>query len=511
MTEQQIQCINPATGEKICNIKVSTEREIIDKVNKAKDAFPFWSSLPLEKRIAFLSRVYEIILDERENIAKTISTNTGKPLAESYLTEIASTLQVMEYFIKNTASLLNESPINLGALYPTKKSSLSYEPLGVIAIIKPWNYPFYLSLSAIIKALICGNTFVFKPSSVTSSVGNLIEELFKKAGLPENVANFIYGDKTAGDFLLKQNIDRVIFTGSVEVGKEIARLCSERLIPVSLELGGKDPAIILKDTNLDYACAGVLWGSLSNCGQACASIERVYVQSEIFNDFLERLTLLVKQLKVGNPFEDETDIGPLITEEQLIKVESQIEDAVSKGAQVHLGGKRIDSKGFFLAPAVLSNVNHSMKIMTEETFGPAIPVMKFETAEEAVKLANDSRYGLAASIWSGNPETAKKIAKQLICGTVWVNDSLFLQAHPKCPWQGYKESSYGSSTLYDFVRVKHINTDQGYIPTIRPKSFWWYPYKGKARSFSDLISVLFKQNMKEKAKAAFETFIDFLK
>ena len=511
ITEQQIQCINPTTGEKICNVKVSTEPEITGKVNKAKEAFPLWSSLPIEKRIAFLSRVYEIILSEREDIAKTISTNTGKPIAEAYLTEVASALQVMEYFIKNASSLLNEKVINLGTLYPTKKSSLSYEPLGIIAIIKPWNYPFYLSLSAITKALICGNTFVLKPSSVTSHVGNLIEEIFKKAELPENVANFIYGDRTAGNFLVKQNIDRVIFTGSVEAGKEIARLCSERLIPVSLELGGKDPAIVLKDTNLDYACSGVLWGSLSNCGQACASIERVYVQAEIFNDFIERLILLVKQLKVGNPFDDETDIGPLITEEQLIKVESQIEDAVSKGANVHLGGKRIDSKGFFLEPALLSNVNHSMKVMSEETFGPVIPVMKFETAEEAVKLANDSRYGLAASIWSGNLENAKKLAKQLICGTIWINDSLFLQAHPKCPWQGCKESSYGSSTLYDFVRVKHIDTDQGYIPTIRPKSFWWYPYKGKAQSFNDLIGVLFKQTIKEKAKAAFDTFIDFLK
>ena len=417
----------------------------------------------------------------------------------------------MGYYIKSGADLLSEKIIPLGILYPTKKSSLTYEPYGVIGIIEPWNYPFYLPFSAITKTLLSGNTFVFKPASAVSLVGNLIEEICLKAELPNGVANFIYGGGAAAKKLINGNIDKVIFTGSVEVGKEIAENCAKRLLPVTLELGGKDPAIVLKSCNLDYACGGILWGALSNSGQACASIERVYVQSEIYNAFIERITTMVKQLKIGDPFNDETDIGPLINEEQIKKAETHISDAINKGAQLHCGGKRVFEKGFFFEPAVLSNVNHSMKIMTEETFGPVIPIMKFDSIEEAVSLANDTNYGLAASIWTGETENIKNTASKLSCGTVWVNDSLFLQAHPKCPWQGYKESGYGGSSIHDFVRTKHISIDQGYIPSLRPKSFWWYPYKGKSRSFHDLIEVIFKSGVKEKTKAAFQTIVDFLK
>ena len=219
----------------------------------------------------------------------------------------------------------------------------------------------------------------------------------------------------------------------------------------------------------------------------------------------------MKKLKVGNGLDDETDVGPLINEEQVRKIEDQIQDAVSKGAKILTGGKKIQDKGFFFQPTVLVNVNHSMKVMYEETFGPVIPIMSFESIEEAIKLSNDSKYGLAGSIWSSDLQKASKLAKNLNCGTVWVNDSLFQQAHPDCPWQGYKESGYGSSTIYDYTRAKHISVDQGFIPSLRPKNVWWYPYKGKARAYFDLIEVIYKQGIKDKAVAAFHTMIDFLK
>ena len=506
-----IECINPATGEKIFEIKVTSDLEIKETIQKARDAFPIWSTLSIEKRIQYLSKVYEFIISDRENIAKTITKNNGKPLAESYLTEIASTLQVMEYFIKNGAELLSEKKIPLGPLYPIKKSCLSYEPYGVLAIVEPWNYPFYLPVSAITKALLTGNTFVFKPSSQVSLIGKLIEEILQRAELPDGVYNVIYGDGKIASTLIEGNIDKVIFTGSQKVGKQILEACAKRFIPVSLELGGKDPAIVFKDCNLDYACGGVLWGAISNCGQACASIERVYVEKEIFNEFIEKITYLAGLLKVRDGMDEEVDVGPLACEEQLLKVEDHIKDAVSKGAKVHTGGKRLLQAGFFFEPTVISNVNHSMKVMSEETFGPVIPVMKFESEEEVIKLANDLRYGLAGSIWTSQTENAKKIARNLQCGTVWINDSLFLQAHPACPWIGYKESSYGESSIHDFVKSKHISIDQGFIPFIRPKSYWWYPYKGKSKSYFNLIEVLFKLNLKEKAASAFQTMIDFLK
>ncbi len=509
--ENLISIINPSNSKVISEIKPSTNLEIKEKIQKAKTASPLWRSLSVEKRIVYLQKIYALIIKDRQNIATTISKNNGKPLAESYLTEIASTLQIMEYHIKNGTELLNEKNISLGLLYPTKKSSMTYEPYGVIAIIEPWNYPFYLPLSAITKALLGGNTFVFKPASAVSLVGRLIEEICLKSELPDGVANFIYGGGSAAENLIGSKIDKVVFTGSVEVGKQIAETCAKKLLPVSLELGGKDPAIVFKSSNLDYACSGILWGALSNCGQACASIERVYVQSEIYNEFLGKITNLTKQLKVGDPFDDEVDIGPLINEEQVNKIEDHISDALSKGAKLHCGGKRLPGNGFFFEPAVLSNVTHSMKVMAEETFGPIIPVMKFDSTEEAIYLANNTNYGLAASIWTGETGNLKTLAERLNCGTVWVNDSLFLQAHPKCPWQGYKESGYGGSSIYDFVKTKHISIDQGFIPSLHPKSFWWYPYKGKARSFHDLIEVVFNSGIKEKAKAAFNTMIDLLR
>jgi len=509
--KNSIMVINPATEEELGSVQVSTNEEIKDKITLAKDAFPFWSNISIEKRIQYLTNIYEIIINDREKIAKKITENNGKPLAESYLTEIASTLQVMEYFIKNSKELLCDENIQLGALYPTKKSYLAYEPCGTVAIISPWNYPFYLPFSAITKTLITGNTFVFKPSSTVSLIGKQIEEILLKADLPNGVANVIYGNGETASELIKGDIDKVVFTGSVEVGKKIAEACAKRLIPVSLELGGKDPAIVFKTSNIEYACQGILWGALSNTGQACASIERIYVESEIYNEFIEKLTPLAKELKVGNGLEYETDIGPLINSEQLKKVEEHIEDATSKGAKLTFGGKRIHETGFFIEPTILTNVNHKMKIMTEETFGPVIPIMKFETTEEAIRLANDSKYGLASSIWTDDAENAKKVAKSLNCGTVWINDSLFLQAHPACPWTGYKESGYGATSIYDFVKTKHISIDQGFIPMVRPKSYWWYPYKGKARSYRDLIEVLYKPGIKRKAQAAFQTIVDFLK
>ena len=509
--ENLISIINPSNGEVISEITPSSNFEIKEKIQKAKTAFPLWSSISIEKRIVYLQKIYGLIIKDRENIAITISKNNGKPLTESYLTEIASTLQVMEYHIKSGAELLSEKNISLGLLYPTKKSSISYEPYGVIGIIEPWNYPFYLPFSAITKALLAGNTFVFKPSSTVSLVGKLIENICLKAELPDGVGNFIYGNGNVAETLIDGGVDKVIFTGSVKVGKQIAETCGKKLLPVSLELGGKDPAIVFKSCNLDYACGGVLWGALSNSGQACASIERVYVQSEVHDEFLEKITNTAKQLKIGDPFNDETDIGPLMNKEQVEKIDAHISDAMNKGAKLHCGGKRITGNGFYFEPTILSHVTHSMKIMNEETFGPVIPVMKFDSTEEAIHLANDTNYGLAASIWTGDTENIKNIASKLNCGTVWVNDSLFLQAHPKCPWLGYKESGYGACSIYDFVRTKHISIDQGYIPSLRPKSFWWYPYKGKARSFHDLIEVIFKSGIKEKTKAAFNTMIDFLK
>ncbi len=506
-----IEVINPATEEKIFEISPDSDSLVEEKFKKAKETFVLWSNLPVEKRVVYLKKIYELIIKKRDHIAQVITKNNGKPLTESYLTEIASALQVMEYFINKGPEILKDKDIPLGPLYPTKKSLMSYEPLGVMAIIEPWNYPFYLPMSAITKTLIAGNTFIFKPASAVALIGKEIENILIEAGLPDGVANVVYGGGSTAEKILSLDIDKVIFTGSVEVGRAIAKKCAERLLPCMLELGGKDPAIVLKSSNLDFAVNGIVWGAIANCGQACASIERVYVDSEICEEFTNKIVSVVKNLKIGNGLNEDTDVGPLISKEQVEKIEEQINDALSKGAKILTGGKRVGDKGFFIEPTVLSNVNHSMKVMYEETFGPIIPIMSFNSIENAIQYANDSKYGLAASVWTGDSLNAKKIAENLNCGTVWINDSLFQQAHPACPWQGYKESGFGNSSIYDYTRSKHISIDQGYIPRLRPKNVWWYPYKGKAKSYSDLIEVIYKQGIKDKAKAVFNTMIDFLK
>lgn len=506
----QIEVSNPATGEKIFNVSSSSPSEIKEKVKKAREAFAIWGSLPVEKRISYIKNIYNLIIEKRDHIAQVITKNNGKPLTECYLTELASTLQIMEHFINKGSEILSNKNIPLGPMYPMKKSHMSYEPLGVLAIIEPWNYPFYLPMSAITKALVAGNTFIFKPSSVVAMVGKEIENIFIESGLPDGVANVIYGGGDSANILLDSDIDKVIFTGSVEIGRSIAKKCAEKLLPCALELGGKDPAIVFKGTNIDFAVNGVLWGALANCGQACASIERVYVESEIYEEFTRKITDAIKALKIGDGLSDTTDVGPLINQDQVQTIEDHVNDAVSKGAKVLAGGKRVEGNGFFFEPTVLINVNHKMKVMYEETFGPIIPIMSFTSKEEVINLANDSKYGLAASIWTGDMQGVKEIAEALNCGTVWVNDSLFQQAHPACPWQGYKDSGYGSCDIYDFTRSKHVSIDQGFIPSIRPKNIWWYPYKGKAKSYSDLIEVLYKQGLKDKAKAAFQTMINFL-
>lgn len=490
---RSLSVINPSSGEHVLDIPFSIKDEVRAKVKLAKDTFPLWRNLDIEERINYLKRIYNLILKNKDLIAKTITLENGKPLAESYLTELGSTLQVMDYFIRKGRKLLSDEKIPLGFLYPTKKSFNVYEPYGTLAIIEPWNYPFYLSMSTITKALLAGNTFVFKPSEYGSLVGKLIEKIITDADLPYGVCNFVYGDGSIGESLVSSNIDKVFFTGSTQVGNRIAESCGERLVPVSLELGGKDPAIVLKDCNLDYVAKGIVWGALTNCGQACASIERVYVHKDIHDELIKKIVDLVKKLNIGNGFDEKTDVGPLNNQNQLNKVQDHLQDALEKGAVLHTGGRRINREGFFFEPTVLSNVNSSMKVMTEETFGPIIPICSFETNEEAIVLANSTKYGLSASIWTSKPynRETRSLASSLESGTVWINDSLFQQAYPACNWEGYKESGYGGSSIYDFVRTKHISYDRGYIPVVRPSNLWWYPYKGKTDLFRKFVDVLF--------------------
>lgn len=512
LIDSSIKAINPATNDIIGEIPVSNKSTVSAKVEESRKAFLSWSQLSIKERAGYLQKVYDLIVKKNE-IAKTITQNNGKPRPESNLAEIAATLQNMEYFIANGQKLLKDKRVPLDLLYASRKSKLTYEPYGVVGLIQPWNYPFYLPMAAITKALIAGNTVVFKPSENTPLVGKLIEDLFKEACFPSGVLNVVHGDGKTGAALIEENLDKVVFTGSVEVGKKIAVKCAERLIPVSLELGGKDPAIVLKDlkedSDIDYAARSILWGAFTNSGQACASIKRVYVEKEIYDRFLERLIELKNKLHVGNSENDYIDIGPIINKAQFEKIQAHLEAAKAEGATIHGGLVLERGGGYFLEPVILTGVNHSMKTMKEEIFGPVLSVMKVEDDEEAIELANDTEYGLAANIFTKDIKKADVIARKLKAGTVWINDPLFLQAHPATPWKGYKNSGYGGNgTIHDFVKPKHISIER------LPFSFlhqWQFPYKGKAKLFSNLTDVLFGTSIKARAKGIIDVVSSFFK
>jgi len=481
--------INPATEKEIGRVKKATQDEVGLKAQAARDSLKYWSELSLKQRALYLKKVYDTIANSNEYkqyIAKLITEDNGKPLVESYL-EIAALLQNMDYLIKKGPGLLKDKNVFYGFDFLSRKGTDHYKPFGVMAIVQPWNYPFYLPLTAITKALISGNTVLFKPSEKTPLIGKLIEEIFQASDFPRGVFNVVHGDGEVGQILLNQEIDKVIFTGSQSVGEKIAKSSKEK----TLELGGNDPAIVFADANLENALRGVLWAGLTNCGQACASIERVYVENDIYNEFTSRLSQMAENLIVGNGLNDNTDIGPLITEYDLGNIDLKIQRAVSQGAQILTGGERIkiNNHGFFYKPTVLTDVNHDMDLMKTETFGPIIPIMSFKGEEEAIHLANDSRYGLAATVFTGNSSRGEEIAKKLDCGTVWINDPLFMQSHPKADWKGEKDSGYGTSSLFDFVRKQHISKDRAPQYFMHP---WQFPYKGKADWIRKFMNLWFR-------------------
>jgi acyl-CoA reductase-like NAD-dependent aldehyde dehydrogenase len=347
----------------------------------------------------------------------------------------------------------------------------------VIGIISPWNYPFSIPASQSLAALVAGNTVVLKPSELTPLSALELSSLFHDAGFPENIFQVVLGDGPTGAALVESNIDKLIFTGSVATGKRIAQTAAARLLPVVLELGGKDPMIVLEDADVEVASSGAVWGAFVNAGQACLSVERCYVHRSIYETFISMCAEKAKQLRLGDGMDPSTDIGPLIHERQLRTIEQHVEDARSRGARILTGGKRMPSAGpNFYSPTILADVTHEMLIMREESFGPVLPIMAFDSDEEAVRLANDSEYGLAASVWTSNRSCGERIARQMNAGTVMVNDAVSCYGISEAPHGGIKASgigrTHGKLGLSEMVRVKYLDVDL--LPRI--KKPWWYGY-----------------------------------
>jgi succinate-semialdehyde dehydrogenase/glutarate-semialdehyde dehydrogenase len=446
-----------------------------------------------------------LLHQRKSEVAALITREAGKPIVEALLTEVLVVLDSTRFCVENAYGFLREQPVPHGNLaMKTKMGRILREPHGVIGIISPWNYPFSIPATESLSALVTGNAVVLKPSELTSLTAVELTSLLHQAGVPKDVFQVIVGDGTTGSALLNAEIDKLVFTGSVATGKRIAQAAAARLLPVVLELGGKDPMLVLEDADVDVASSGAVWGAFANCGQACLSVERCYVHRSLYNAFLEACVRKTKQLRVGNGIDSQTEIGPLIHERQFRNVESQVEDARARGARVLTGGSRLPQFGSnFYAPTVLADVTHAMPIMREETFGPVLPVMPFDTDEEAIRLANDSNYGLAASIWTRDRARGELLARRILAGTVMVNDAVACFGISEAPHGGVKASgmgrTHGRFGMEEMVRIKHVDSDR--LPGM--KKIWWYGYgQGFTRQMEGFLDLMFARRLGQRLRGA---------
>jgi acyl-CoA reductase-like NAD-dependent aldehyde dehydrogenase len=498
IASRTITSVNPATQENLRTFTCLTENEVHAAVRRARAAQVSWNALGVRRRVEVLREFQHRLQGKKSDVARAITSEAGKPYVEALLTEVLVVLDATRFLIENAVDLLRDQPVPHGSLaMKTKSGRLLREPLGVIGIISPWNYPFSIPSTEALAALVAGNVVLVKPSELTTLCAMQLETLLHAAGVPKDVFQVLPGDGPTGVALIDSDIDKIVFTGSVPTGKRVAQSAAVRLLPAVLELGGKDPMLVLEDADVDTASSGAVWGAFVNAGQACLSVERCYVHRSLYERFAQECTSKAERLRVGNGMDEQTDIGPLIHERQLAIVEAHVEDARQRGARILTGGKRLTELGpNFYAPTVLTDVSHEMRIMREETFGPVLPIMPFDTDEEAVQLANDSEFGLAASVWTCDTRRGEILAKKIQAGTVMVNDVVTCFGISEAPHGGTKASglgrTHGRFGLEEMIRVKYVDSDK--LP--RMKQVWWYGYgEGFSRQMEGFVDLLFSPSI----------------
>ena len=484
---------DPATGALNQRFAATDPPELPAIFDRARHAQQLWHEKPLRERCSLLDRLRDVLLDSREEIADVISLETGKPRVEAILAEIALAIDTATFFARRAPLWLRPERVpHHNFAVKAKSGWLEYEPYGVIAIISPWNFPLAIPLAQIIPALVAGNAVLLKPSELTPWTGSLIGELFTRAGFPSGVLQVLQGSGALGAALIEASPDKVAFTGSLATGRSIAEACGRKLIPSVLELGGKDAMIVLADADLEVASSAAVWGSCTNCGQACLSVERIYAERAIADRFTELCVAKTQKLRLGPPSDLDAEVGPMIRLEQLEKVEAQLQDAVARGARLLTGGRRRPDLGpNFFEPAVVSDVDHSMILMREETFGPVLAIQSVATAEEAVTLANDSTFALSAGVWTRDAQRGRKLASRLRAGSVMVNDVASYYAISEAPHGGRDASGWGRTHsrlgLLEMVHVKYVDVDR--LPHLAKP--WWYGYTAElavaANRFLDLL------------------------
>jgi acyl-CoA reductase-like NAD-dependent aldehyde dehydrogenase len=502
LNAQTIKVRNPATLEPIAELPVASSVDVADAVLRARKAQGAWQKTSFGERTKLLYRLRDFLLDEQDKLADILTAETGRPRAEAYGNELFYLCDAIGSWGKKSAGYLKPQSIRPHFLLMKSKRVVStYAPRGVIGIISPWNFPLTLTLGEAIPALMAGNAVVIKPSELTPLSARFGAEIAAEAGFPENLLQVVIGFGATAEALI-DHVDMIAFTGSVATGRRVMQRAAERLIPVSLELGGKDPMIVLKDAELDRAAGACVWGALMNAGQACTSIERVYVEAAVYQPFVDRVIARVRAIRQG-PSKDTVEIGSMTSEAQLAKVEAQVNEAVARGARVLVGGRRNPNfSGLYYEPTVLVDVDQSMSVMREETFGPVIPILKVRDAEEALNLANDCAYGLGGSVFSANKSAAWRIAERMETGSVCINDTLVNYIIPDAPMGGLKDSGFGfrhgAEGIRKYCRQKTIVIDRLGLK----EEFPWYPTsEKKAEQIRHLLRLLCRSGWKNKARA----------
>jgi len=442
--------INPATEEVLAELEEDNASSIERKTATARTAQRSWARTPLAERLAIVRRFGELLQLRRDDLARTLTSEMGKPIRQS-ANELKAMPARIEFFLEHTDAAIAEEVVLRPSGSPPLEERIRYEPVGLVANISAWNYPYFVGSNVYLPALLTGNAVLYKPSEFATLSGLAVTELLHQAGVPREVFQPVVGAGDTGRALVQQEVDAVCFTGSYATGKRIAEGAASRLLRVQLELGGKDPAYVSDDVDVAAAAAALVEGAFYNAGQSCCAVERIYVHQRIAGPFVDAFVEGVRALVVGDPQDQRTDIGPLARRAQLDVLEAQVADAVTKGAHLQLGGRRCRGRGYYFEPTVLTNTDHRMALMREESFGPIIGIQAVADDAEATALMNDTEYGLTAAVYTRDRSRAERILAEVNAGSAYWN--CCDRVSPRLPWSGRKHSGLGTTLSVAGIRA----------------------------------------------------------
>lgn len=493
---------SPRTGDVLGQVSVATPLHIQTAFAEARLGQIAWEGIGVQRRLVFIRALRDALYRQRERIISTLMAEQGKVLAEAQFEHLA-VMEMVDHYLRIGERVLAPVPVTV-RLQPHRRFVIERRPYGVVLVISPWNYPLFLSVGPIVGALLAGNSVIYKPSEYATQVGEVIAAAIAEAGIPPEVFHILHGDRAVGKALIEAHPDKIAFTGSVPTGKKIARAAAEKLIPTTLELGGKDAALVLEDADIPHTARGIIWAGMFNAGQTCASVERVIVVRQVADQLLEEMKRAIQEHLLdpaGRPVL--STLAAVTTPFQIEIVETQVNEAVAGGARVIIGGRRLrELGGQFYAPTILADVTPEMRICREETFGPVVAVLQAEDEQDAIRLNNDSAFGLTASVWTRDRERGLRVARQLRVGHVSVNSHLVISGISEVPWGGVKESGYGrmhgEEGLLQMTCSQTVDVERVRLP-VEP---FWYPYHlAKLSLARRLVDALYGPTLKDRLRA----------